>query len=103
KKFDKLEDLMGLFGRKSADGIGFGSDEKNGIDREIKLVVEGKSKVVAKNAPLYEDMAYSTAAIGMIAEIKAPAKDQGDKKRADWIQWSQHMQEKALVVAKAAQ
>src|SRR5262245_27085215 len=37
KKFDTMEDLMGLFGRKTAGGIGFGSDEKNGIDREIKL------------------------------------------------------------------
>ena len=47
-------------------------------------------------------MAYTAAAIGQVANAKPPEKDDGKKKKKDWVAWSQEMHEAALELADAA-
>jgi len=103
KKFD-LEEVMDVFKIKKKGGRAWpGAKETDGIEAKYREVARDGDKNAAKNAAMYEEIALTTAAVGLIAEAKAPEKDSGKKLRKNWVQWSQDMQEGAHALAKAAQ
>jgi hypothetical protein len=103
KKAETVEEAMDLFKRKDKDGIGFGAGPKetDGIEAKIRDVARDAPKDYAKNAALYEKMAYNAAAIGMIAEELAPKGDKGMKTRKAWLNAVTDMQAGAASLAKA--
>lgn len=106
----QVEELMHLFSsRKTAKAKGFGIGAQPGIITpdgiEAKLTNMGKKALskatLEKEAGPLTEMAYRTAAISDIAVHKAPVKDMGDKKRKDWITWSENCRASALDLASA--
>jgi Cytochrome C' len=102
KKAESVEEVMDLFKTKKKGGIGFGNKPTDGIESKYREVARDGAKGLSADASKYENMAYITVAIGLIAEAKVPEKDAGKKLRKTWLQSSQDMQEGALALAKAA-
>ena len=105
KKVEELADLMHLFKLRTKQGLGVGEKagpKNDGIEAKLREIGRDAPTGIAKDAAGLEQMGYDTAAIGLITEVMAPAKDQGKKLRKDWIEWSKDMQESSLALAKAA-
>jgi hypothetical protein len=107
----ELEDAMGLMqlrkptGKKPVFGFESPSTPRNQDGIEPKLNALGKkidaSKVGAESEALVQ-MAFRVKAIAEIAKAKTPQKDEGAKKRKDWIEWAGDMEKSAQDLADAA-
>ena len=98
-----IEDVMHLFGKKTPKGGGFGVGNQPNSGIELKLNELGrrpiaKDKLAKESADLIR-MSYQAAAIGAIAHAKPPEKDEGKKKKSDWLKWSAEMEDSALKLA----
>lgn len=102
-----IEDVMHLMSLRRSKGLGVGAKPgaitPDGI--EAKIMELGKrplpaAKLTAESSDLTR-MAYVAAAIGEVAHAKPPAKDEGKKKKADWVKWSGDMRDAALKLADA--
>jgi hypothetical protein len=103
KKAETVEEPMDLFKLKKKEGIGFGTgpETTDGIEKRVRDSAMEAPKDYAKNAALYEKMAYRAAAIGMVAEEFAPKGDKGMKTRKAWLNAVGDMQAGAAELAKA--
>ena len=107
KKSD-LESVMHGFKLRSKKGIGVG--DKPGVAApdgiELKINAIARDGITAaslkKESEALTKAGYVTAAIAHIAHAKAPEKDDGKKKKADWNEWSEGMQKSAVEFALAA-
>jgi hypothetical protein len=108
KDFDEIEDVMAVFKLREKHGIGVGTKPNaivpDGI--ELKLLAIGRDApgqaAVNKEAEALEKMAYVIAAVAEVAIAKPPAKDEGKKKKKDFIRWAKDMREAAPGLAVAA-
>jgi hypothetical protein len=104
----ELLDAMNLLALRSRKGLGVGADpdkiKPDGI--EAKLIGMGRKPLpqaqLEKEAADLARMAYVIAAISEVARVKVPEKDEGQKKRKDWIMWSEEMRQSAEQLARAA-
>jgi hypothetical protein len=104
----EVEDVMHMFSLRRAKGFGVGSKpgaiNPDGIEAKlIDLAKKPKAaaQITAEGDALVQ-MGYVAAAIGEFAQAKPPAKDEGKKKKKDWLAWSADMKESALAFAEAA-
>jgi hypothetical protein len=88
KNFD-ISDLMNQFGSEKGSGVG--------LEKKIKDHVKK-----GMTSPELVDVLHKVAIIGQYSEHFAPAKDEGKKKKADWIKWSQDMTKAAVEAAAVA-
>jgi Cytochrome C' len=108
KSVEDIEDVMAVFKLREKHGIGVGPKANaivpDGI--ELKLLAIGRDApgqaTVNKEAEALEKMAYVIAAVAEVAIAKPPAKDEGKKKRKDFIKWAKDMREAAPGLAAAA-
>lgn len=109
KKTEDIAEVMDLFKPRKKHGFGVGEPgskiEPDHMD-QMYVKLSGPNPPAAatltKNAAALEQMAYRTAAIGLISIAKAPEKNSGKKTRKDWITWSTDMNDGALALAAAA-
>ncbi len=98
KKYE-LEDVMSAFKVKKKSGLAWpGAKDNEGIELKIR----GLARDQTKDFKHLEDIAYTTLAVGLIAEAKTPEKDSGKKLKKNWTQYVHDMQEGAQALAKAA-
>jgi hypothetical protein len=108
KKIEEVVEAMDLLKPRKKGGYGVGEKPgaivPDGIEQMlIKIGRDAPAKgTLNKDADAYEQMGYRTAAIGLIAHAKTPAKDMGKKTRKDWMTWSNEMVEVSLQLAAAA-
>jgi len=108
KDFDEIEDVMSVFKLREKNGIGVGTKPNaiipDGI--ELKLLAIGRDApgqaTVNKEAEALEKMSYVIAAVAEVAIARPPDKDEGKKKKKDWLEWSASMEKAALDLAAAA-
>jgi Cytochrome C' len=106
-----LEDVMNLMSlrrpnvKKPVFGFESASTPKNQDGIEAKVTALSKKvdpqKVSGESEALFQ-MAYRIKAISQVAQAKVPEKDEGAKKRKDWIEWAGDMQKSAQDLADAA-
>jgi hypothetical protein len=110
-KSGEIEEVMNLMKRrdqakdkKKVFGVGEtpGESKPDGIEaRVLNLKKTSKSQLDKDNAALIT-MAYRIAAIAEIAKAKPPEKDEGNKKKVDWLKWAGSMGDSAKELATAA-
>ena len=108
KSVEDIEDVMAVFKLRDKHGIGVGTKPNaivpDGI--ELKLLAIGRDApgdaIVKKEAAALEKMAYVIAAVAEVAIAKPPAKDDGKKKKKDFIRWAKDMREAAPLLVAAA-
>jgi len=109
-KSSELEEVMNLMskrgGKKKAFGVGKTPEAAppDGIEAKIQNLsrtAKPQAQVEKESADLME-MAYRIAAIAEVAKAKVPEKDEGMKKRADWLEWAGGMRKSAQDLANAA-
>lgn len=108
KKIEELYEAMDLFKPRKKGGFGVGDKpgaiNPDGIEQMlIKIGRDAPAKgTLNKDAAAYEQLGYRTAALGLIAHARTPAKDMGKKTRKDWMAWSDEMVDAGLMLAAAA-
>jgi len=82
----------------------FKAERSAGLDIEKKFLalVKHRGKLSPEQYKEIVPMTYQMNIIGQYAEALAPERDEGPKKRADWVRWAQEMQRLTLEAAKAA-
>jgi len=98
KKNSDVDELMTAFKPAKKGGM-----MDPGIEQTLIKVNRDAPTAAAmgKSAGDFADMGYYTAAVGMITEALAPAKDQGKKTRKDWIEWAKTTQDGGMKLAEA--
>jgi hypothetical protein len=98
KKNTDVDELMTAFKPAKKGGM-----MEPGIEQTLIKVGRDAptATAIAKSAGDFTDMGYYTAAVGMVTEAAAPAKDMGKKSRKDWIEWAKTTQEGGLKLAEA--
>ncbi len=104
----ELGDVMYLLLLRSKKGVGVGPEPgkitPDGI--EAKLINIGKRPLpkaqIDKEGDAIARMALITAAVAEVAHVKAPEKNEGTKKRADWLMWAQEMRQASGQLNQAA-
>jgi hypothetical protein len=102
-----LEDVMKLMDKRGPKTkhpvFGFGDNPHPGPDGiEAKLVAMAKRGPAPKESQDIVKMAFRVQAIGEIAKFRTPEKDEGQKKRKNWIEWSDAMIKESADLANAA-
>ena len=104
----QMEDLMHLFALRTKRGLGVGSKagaiNPDGIERKLTDLAKKPlpPKQLADEAQALTEMGYSMAALACVASAKPPDKDEGKKKKKDWITWSEELRDASLQLATAA-
>jgi hypothetical protein len=106
-KVDEIEDVMHLMTYRRSKGIGVGSKpgaiHPDGI--EAKIIDLSKKALPQKQLDAEADalvtLGYIAASVGEVAHAKPPDKDEGKKKKSDWMKWSGEMRDAALQFAAA--
>lgn len=105
---EDLHDFMHLFKLRSKQGFGVGAKadviQPDGIEDKLKALSKDgiKADQLEKESADLVKMAYVTAALASVALAKAPEKDDGALKRADWLKWAGEVRAGADELAKAA-
>lgn len=108
KKKLGMDDLMHLFALRTKGGIGVGHKAgavtPDGLEKKVMELAKKAmpEKQLADESQALAEMGYSIAALSEIAVAMAPAKDDGKKKKKDWITWSEEMRDASLALATAA-
>src|SRR5262249_15073712 len=93
-------------GKKLVFGVGKkpGSINPDGIEPKIQNLSRKPQpqKLIDRESADLVEMAYRVAAIAEVAKIAVPEKDEGMKKKKDWIEWSEAMRKSADELAEAA-
>jgi hypothetical protein len=89
-----LEELMHQFKPERAGG--------KDLEKKIKTFTQKRAALTTEELKDATVSAYQTAIIAQFTIGFAPAADQGKKKKADWVTWSQEMGELAVAAAKAS-
>jgi hypothetical protein len=112
-KNNELEDVMQLMNKRDLAGKAkgrFGVGKKPGSVNpdgiEAKIISLGKKaqpqRDIDKESTDLVQMAYRIAAIAEVAHAKPPEKDEGKKKKKDWMEWTGDMGKNAVHLADAA-
>jgi soluble cytochrome b562 len=111
-KSAELEEVMNLMSKrnpkapKKAFGVGKepGSITPDGIEVKIQNISRKPmpANQLNKESADLTEMAQRVAAISEIAKLKAPEKDEGAKKKKDWLEWADAMRKGADELAEAA-
>jgi hypothetical protein len=107
-KKNDLEDIMHLFGLRTKGGFGVGPKAgtitPDGIERKLTELAKKPlgAKELGDEAAALTDMGYRMAALATVAHAKPPAKDEGKKKKKDWVAWSDELRTISLDFAAAA-
>jgi hypothetical protein len=103
----ELHDAMSVFALKSKKGFGFGSKPgaatPDGIEAQL-IGLSRKAKMQKEVDAIAADLAragYVAAAVAEIALKNVPDKDEGMKKKADWVKWTQDMRTAGVKLAEA--
>ena len=103
-----FEDVMHLLALRTKKGLGVGPKPgaitPDGIEKMVEELSGkeiAKGKLEADSAGLAQ-MGNEIAAIAEVSLAKKPAKDEGKKKVADWVKWSNDMRGAGLALAAAA-
>jgi hypothetical protein len=110
KAVEQLEDVMNLMSKRTPSGkggLGVGKPGEfmpDGIEAQIqnlskKPLPPGR---LDKESDALIEMAYRVEAISEVAKAKAPEKDQGAKKKKDYLEWAGDMKKSAQELAEAA-
>jgi len=111
-KSAELEEVMNLMSKRNSatkkGGLGVGSKPgaivPDGIEAKIQNL--GKKPLQArqldKESEALTEMAYRVEAIAGVATAKAPEKDEGAKKKKDFLEWAADMKKGAEELATAA-
>lgn len=103
-----LEDLMHLFALRAKKGLGVGAKPgavmPDGLEKKLTELAKKPldSKQVGDESEALTRMGYDMAALAAVAGAKPPAKDEGKKKKKDWIAFSDELREASLQLAAAA-
>lgn len=105
KKYD-IKLSMRLLKLRASGGFGVGDKggdaKSDGIERKLEKLSDGVDKdALTKDGAALKQMGERLAAIAVVAESKAPAKDNGKKKVKDWMKWSADMKAAGLDLADA--
>jgi hypothetical protein len=99
---NELEDAMAMFKLKRKGGLAWlGAQAADGIELRIR--------VTARNGPgnadvgIFEQMADTITAVGLVAQTYTPVRIAGNKGRDSWAQANQALLDGAQALAKAAQ
>jgi len=104
----QMDDIMHLYALRTKKGLGVGSKagaiSPDGIERKLMDLAKKKldDKALGDESPALTEMGYSMAALALIAGSKPPDKDEGKKKKKDWVSWSDELQKQAIEFASAA-
>lgn len=110
-KLAEREDLttisMKLFAVRTRGGLGLDSRPAKNLDGiEARLIALGRKPLLpadlAKQADEIVRFACVTAVLGELTHALAPEKDDGKKKRTEWIEWSVQMRDAGRQLADAA-
>jgi hypothetical protein len=94
---NEVENIMTAFALRKKKGIGLGPKANeimpDGIELKLEAVVRDgiTPALLKKEGPALTRAAYVIAAVGQIAHAKAPEKDVGKAKKADWLKWSDEL------------
>ena len=106
-KSAEIEDVMHVFSLRRSKGLGVGTKpdaiKPDGIEAKIMDLAKKPlpQEQLNTQADALLQMAYVSAAIGEVAHAKPPEKDEGKKKKSDWLKWSTDMRDSALQFAVA--
>jgi hypothetical protein len=104
----QMEDLMHLFALRTKKGLGVGSKPgavtPDGLERKLTELAKKPlgAKELGDESQALTEMGYSMAALACVAGSKPPEKDEGKKKKKDWVTWSDELREASLQLATAA-
>jgi hypothetical protein len=93
----KLDAVMHGFKTRKTKGIGVGPTPgaivPDGIEQKINAIVRDgmTANAAKKESDALARAGYVSAAIALVAVAKTPEKDDGKKKKADWVEWSDAM------------
>jgi cytochrome c556 len=111
KSHDDLGDIMSLMqirranSKKPVFGIGAkaGAMTPDGIEAKIiALSKKVDARQLDKESMALVEMANRVQAIAEVANAKAPEKDEGQKKKKDWLEWTSEMEKAAKALGDAA-
>jgi hypothetical protein len=94
---EDLEDVMHTLKLRKQKGIGVGKNkdeiQPDGIELKINAIARDGITVALlnKEGPALVRAGYVTGAVAEVALAKTPDKDDGKKKKADWIEWATGM------------
>lgn len=103
-----MEDLMHLFALRTKKGLGVGSKpgsiNPDGIERKLMDLAKKPldAKQMGDEAQAIKEMGNDMAALAAVCTAKPPEKDDGKKKKKDWVAWSAELQQQSLDLANAA-
>jgi hypothetical protein len=92
-----VEDFMNAFNLRAKKGIGVGPTANvsipDGIERKIEALARDGITPAAlqKEGDALTRAGFVIAAVAHVAHAKAPLKDAGKQKKADWTEWSQNL------------
>jgi hypothetical protein len=111
KSVEQLEDVMNLMARRQPTGKGGlgvgdtpGSISPDGIEAKVQNLSKKPlpAQQLDKESEALTEMAYRVEAISEVAKAKAPEKDEGAKKKKDYLEWAGDMKKAAQELAAAA-
>jgi hypothetical protein len=103
----ELLDVMNTLQKRDRAGkrLVFGVGKEPGSGIEAKIISLSKKpqpqRAIDRESADLAAMAYRVAAIAEVAKLKAPEKDEGMKKKKDWLEWSDEMRKSAEEFAEA--
>jgi len=102
-----IETVMAGFKLRSKKGIGVGEKgaiQPDGVELKINAIARDgvTTATLKKEGAAIARAGYVTAAIGQIAHAQTPKMDEGKKKKADWIEWSDGLISSAQEFSKIA-
>jgi len=103
-----LDDLMHCFKPRDKKGLGVGAKagavKPDGIEKKLLEMAKKtlKEDQLTTESEALVHMGYHTAALAEIMVAKTPDKDDGKKKKKDWVAWSDELRNASLQFAVAA-
>jgi hypothetical protein len=104
----ETKDLMSLFKPRDKKGLGVGAKageiKPDCIETKLRELATFpmEEKQVAMEADALRTMAFRSVALAEVIAAKCPDKDNGKKKRKDWLEWTEELRLAALEMATAA-
>jgi hypothetical protein len=110
-KSHETEEIMNLMqvrrssAKKPVFGVGSkpGAIQPDGIESKVmNLAKKVDAKQLNKESDALVEMANRVAAIATVISVKPPEKDEGQKKKKDWLEWAADMEKSAKELGDAA-
>jgi len=104
----EMEDLMHLYVLRTKKGLGVGDKpgaiSPDGLEKKLMKLAENApgDKELGEEGEALTKMGYTMAALAALTHAKPPEKDDGKKKKKDWLVWAEEQQNASLEFAVAA-